>query len=131
MLWLKANTPANAFVLNYPGIEGDWAPVVSERKTVGFREQMFYIGAAPVWALQARLRAAFLDPAAPDSGAAIRAAGVDYVLVPQVVGRPESLAGAMRWRAPFVQPQRSAFADAPYLTLIQDFDGAQIWKVNK
>lgn len=129
MLWLKANTPPDAYILNYPGIEGDWAPVVSERKTVEFREQSFYIGAAPVWALQGQLRTAFLDPAAPVSGEAIRAAGIDYVLVPQVIGRPGSLAEAMRWRPPFVQPQRSSFADAPYLSLVKDFDGAQIWKV--
>ena len=129
MLWIRANTPPEAFILNYPGIEGDWASVLTERKTVQFREQLFYIGAAPAWALQEQLRVAFLNPAAPESGAALRAAGVDYVLVPQIIGRPDSLAGAMRWRPPFVEPMQSHFAESDYLELIQDFDGAQIWKV--
>jgi len=129
MQWLRDHTPPDALILNYPGIEGDWAPVIAERRTVHFREQLFYIGAASAWALQDQLRPVFLDPVSPVSEAAIRAAGVDYVLVPQVVGRPESLADALRWRPPFVEPQRSAFAQAGYLELVQDFDGAQIWKV--
>jgi hypothetical protein len=129
MLWIRSNTPTDSFILNYPGIEGDWASVLTERKTVQFREQLFYIGAGPAWALQEELRAAFLNPADSKSGDVIRAAGVDYVLVPQVIGRPESLAEAMRWRPPFVEPRQSSFADADYLELIQDFNGAQIWKV--
>jgi len=131
MLWLRDNTAADAFILNYPGIEGDWAPVIAERRTVQFREQLFYIGAAPYWAQQDELRTAFLNPAAPQSGEAIKAAGIDYVLVPQVIGRPESFAQAMRWRTPFVEPMQSSFADAPYLELMQDFDGAQVWKVKR
>ncbi len=131
MLWLRDNTPATAFILNYPGIEGDWAPVIAERRTVQFREQLFYIGADPYWGLQDQLRTAFLNPAAPESGQAIRAAGVDYILVPQVLGRPESLAEAMRWHVPFAEPMKSSFADAPYLELVKDFDGAQIWKVKR
>lgn len=130
MLWLRDNTPADAFVLNYVGIEGDWVPVIAERKTVQFREQLFYIGAQPFWDLQERLSEAYLDPAAPESEAAIHAAGVDYVFVPQVIGRPESFAEMQRWRPPFIKPLKSPFADAPYLELVQDFDGAQIWKVN-
>jgi len=73
---------------------------------------------------------AYLDPAVPESEAAIHAAGVDYVFVPQVIGRPDSFAEMQRWRPPFIEPLKSPFADAPYLELVQDFDGAQIWKVN-
>lgn len=129
MLWLRDHTPRDAYVLNYPGIEGDWAPVIAERKTVQFREQLFYIGAKPMFALQEELRAAYLDPVSPASEQMIRAAGVDYILVPQVVGRPDSFATAMRWRPPFVEPLRSQFAEAPYLELVRDFDGAQIYRV--
>jgi hypothetical protein len=131
MLWLRDNTSADAFILNYPSIEGDWAPVIAERRTVQFREQLFYIGAAPNWAQQDALRTAFLNPAAPQSGEAIKAAGVDYVLVPQVMGRPDSFAQAMRWHVPFVEPMQSSFADASYLELMQDVDGAQVWKVKR
>jgi hypothetical protein len=131
MLWLRDNAPVQAFILNYPGIEGDWAPVIAERRTVQFREQLFYVGAAPYWALQDELRKAYLNPAATASGEAIRAAGIDYVLVPQSIGRPESFATAMRWHAVFVEPMQSSFANAAYLELVQDFEGAQVWKVNK
>lgn len=129
MLWLRDHAPADALILNYPGIEGDWAPVIAERRTVHFREQLFYVGADSAWALQDKLRLAYLNPAAPESESAIRDAGVDYILAPQVVGRPESFASAMRWRPPFTEPQISPFADAPYLELIRDFDGAQVWRV--
>jgi hypothetical protein len=129
MLWLRANTPKDSFILNYPGIEGDWAPVIAERRTVQFREQLFYVGAAPFWNLQDALRTAYLDPATLQSGQAIRAAGVNYILVPQSIGRPDSFNQAMRWHVPFVEPMQSSFADADYLELVQDFDGAQVWKV--
>lgn len=129
MLWLRDNTPPDSFILNYPSIEGDWAPVIAERRTVQFREQLFYIGATPFWNLQDALLTAYLNPAAPDSAQAIRAAGVNYILVPQSIGRPESFDQAMRWRKPFVKSMKSSFADAPYLELVQNFDGAQVWKV--
>jgi hypothetical protein len=131
MVWLRDNTPDDVFILNYPGIEGDWAPVIAERRTVHFREQLFYIGAGPAWALQERLRAAYLDPAAPESERLIREAGIDYVLVPQVLGNLASFASAQRWRPPFVEPLQSPFADAAYLELVQNFEGAQIWRVRK
>lgn len=129
MQWIKENTPIDSFVLNYPGIEGDWAAVATERKTVQFREQLFYIGAQPAWDLQEDLKTAYLNPASAEGERLIREAGVDYILVPQVIGRPESLAEAMRWRPPFAEPLQSEFAEASYLELVQDFDGAQIWKV--
>jgi hypothetical protein len=129
MAWIKNNTPADAFILNYPGIEGDWVPVLTERKTVQFREQLFYIGAEPAWALQEEMITAYHNPASPDSEQRIRDAGIDYILVPQIIGRPDSFATAMRWRPPFIQPMQSSFADASYLELIQDFSGAQIYKV--
>jgi len=127
--WLRDNTPRDSFVLNYIGIEGDWVPVIAERKTAQFREQLFYIGAQPHWDLQERLHEAYLDPASSESEAAIRDAGVDYLFVPQVIGRPESFATMQRWRPPFVERMQSSFAEAPYLELIADFDSAQIWKV--
>ncbi len=129
MQWIKDNTPLDSFILNYPGIEGDWAAVVTERKTVQFREQLFYIGAQPAWDLQEALKTAYLNPASVNAEQLIREAGIDYILVPQVIGRPESLAEALRWRPPFVEPLQSSFAEASYLELVQDFDGAQIWRV--
>jgi hypothetical protein len=130
MTWIKNNTPDESFVLNYPGIEGDWAPVVTERKTVQFREQLFYINAQAAWTLQEDLKTAYLNPASAEAEQRIRDAGIDYILVPQIIGRPDTFASAMRWRLPFVEPMQSSFADAAYLELVQDFSGAQIYRVN-
>ncbi len=45
MEWIKANTPPDARVLNYPvAHEGDWVPVISERDSVYFRPQPFFQG---------------------------------------------------------------------------------------
>lgn len=129
MYWLRDHTPRDVFILNYPGIEGDWAPAIAERKTVHFREQLFYIGAQAAWHLQDELRPAYHDPVSPESEKLIRAAKIDYVLVPQVIGRPEAFKVVQRWRKPFVEPMKSSFAQAAYLELVKDFDGAQIWKV--
>ncbi|MBI5052076.1 MAG: hypothetical protein HZB52_02275 [Chloroflexi bacterium] len=129
MTWLKENTSPDALILNYPGIEGDWVPVIAERKTIHFREQLFYIGAGEAWKLQEELRVAYHDPASPESEKKVRLANIAYILIPQVIGNPDSFKSAQRWRPPFIESMRSSFADAKYLELVKDFDGAQIWKV--
>jgi len=131
MTWLKENTPRDTLILNYPGIEGDWVPVIAERKAIHFREQLFYIGAGEAWKLQDELRVAYHDPASPESEKKIRAANVNYILIPQVIGNPNSFKSAQRWRPPFIESMKSSFANASYLELVKDFDGAQIWKVKK
>ncbi len=132
MLWLKANTPPETRVLNFPGPqEGDWAPVIGERDTVYFRPQPFFRHTEAAEAVQAAFEAFWNDPADPANAALFARYGVDYVLVPQVIGNPESFAGLWRWREPFAWewPMASAVADAPYLELVIDFDGAQVWRV--
>jgi hypothetical protein len=129
MTWLKENTARDALILNYPGIEGDWVPVIAERKAIHFREQLFYIGAGDAWKLQDELRVAYHDPASPESERKVRAASIAYIVIPQVIGNPNSFKSAQRWRPPFVEPMKSSFANASYLELVKDFDGAQVWKV--
>jgi hypothetical protein len=132
MDWLRENTPPDARVLNFPGPqEGDWAPVISERDTVFFRPQPFFRHTAAAEADQTALEGFWRDPADPAWADELARQGVTYVLVPQVVGNPESFQTQWRWRAPFAWQieAASAIADAPYLEPAADFDGAQVWRV--
>ncbi len=132
MRWLRANTPPDVLVLNFPGPqEGDWAPIISERDTVFFRPQPFFSNTARAEAIQADLYGFWLHPADLLYADRLRGYGVDYVLVPQVVGNPDAFETMWRWREPFAWQveARSAVADAPYLELVADFDGAQVYAV--
>ena len=135
MTWLRENTPPDARVLNFPGSElgssweGDWAAVISERDSVYYRGQPFFRGDEASLAGQERLRAFWLDPADPAQEAALIEAGIDYVLVPQIVAAPESFAQAWRWHEPdaWKLPMASTVAEAAYLTLVFERDGAQVY----
>lgn len=133
MAWLRDNTPPEARILNHPGPqEGDWAPVISERDTIYFRPQPFFQGDDLAQAEQVALRAFWRDPANPGNAALLADYRVDYVLVPQVFGNPASLDDALRWRAPI--PEAASYLEtparaAPYLQLVYDHDGAQIYRL--
>lgn len=132
MTWLRDNTPPETRILNFPGPqEGDWAPIISERDTIFFRMQPFFRHSEQAEAEQAALYGFWQDPADPAWAARLREAGVSYVLVPQVVGNPAAFERMWRWREPFAWelPARSTVAEAPYLALAADFDGAQVWRV--
>ncbi len=134
MAWLRDNTPPETRILNFPGPqEGDWAPIISERDTVFFRMQPFFRHTEAAEAEQAAFHGFWEDPADPVWAARLRQAGVRYVLVPQVVGNPASFERMWRWREPFAWElaARSTVADAPYLALVADFDGAQVWEVRQ
>ncbi len=131
--WLRDNTPTDARILNHPGLyEADWAPVIAERDTIYFRMQPFFKGTAAVDAEQDALRAVWRDPADPANLDLLRAAGVSYVVLPQVFGNPASLTDMVRWKAPL--PDAAAYLQtslsrAPYLELVYDRDGAQVYAV--
>jgi len=133
MHWLRDHTPADARILNHPGLyEADWAPVIAERDTIYFRMQPFFKGTTQVEAEQEALRAVWRDPADPANLDLLRAAGVSYVLLPQVFGNPASLDDMVRWQAPL--PDTAAYLQtlldrAPYLELVYDQDGAQVYAV--
>jgi hypothetical protein len=134
MEWLKANAPADARVLNHPGPhEADWVPVVSERDSVYYRPQPFFRGDEASLTEQERLRAFWEDPADPANAALLAEAGVDYVIVPQIVTNPQSIQDMFRWRPPFPgeTPMRSSVADAPYLELVFDANGAQVYQLRQ
>ena len=128
--WLRANSPTSAKVLNYPGrYEGQWAPVIAERGAVYVRDQLFYIGAGGLRQRQQTMAPAFLDPASEGAHALMHEHGIDYVVVPQWLNRPEVRPTQFRWREPERLLQLSRFSDAEYLVLVADFDGAQIWQL--
>ncbi len=130
MEWLRDHTPEDVRILNYSAAhEADWAPVISERRTVYFRPQPFFTGDEAALAEQERLRAFWQDPADPARLPLLQEADVDYVLVPQIVTNPASIATMWRWRGPFLEDSVSSVADAPYLELVFDSNGAQVWQV--
>ena len=134
MTWLKANAAPDARILNYPGPhEADWVPVIAERDSVYFRPQPFFTGTEAVEAEQAALRAFWANPAEPANADLLAEAGIDYVIVPQIVTDPASQATQFRWAAPFTSDvvMESTVADAPYLTLVFDADGAQVYELNR
>ncbi len=136
MTWLRENTEPDALVLNFPGPqEGDWVPVIAERQAIYYRPQPFFqrgdddpLADTPQ---QVAMRAFWQDPANPAHAALLQNAGVDYVIVPQVVGNPASFAAHFRWRRPFTDliDMQSAVADADYLERVFDADGAQIYRL--
>jgi hypothetical protein len=131
MNWLRENTPPDARILNFPGPqEGDWAPVIAERDSVYYRMQPFFRGAERSMAEQDAMRDFWENPANPDNAELLGNSGIDYVIVPQVVTSPASIETMYRWRAPFTEAleMRSFVADAPYLRLVFDADGAQIYE---
>lgn len=136
MTWLRHNTAPDAYILNFPGPqEGDWVPVIAERRAVYYRPQPFFqrgdddpLADTPE---QVAMRAFWQDPANPAHADLLRSAGVDYVIVPQVVGNPASFADHFRWRRPFTDliEMESAVGDAPYLELLYAANGAQVFRI--
>lgn len=130
MEWLRNNAPSDARILNYPAPhEADWTAVISERDAVYYRPQPFFQNAEASLAEQERLRAFWRDPANPDHRALLETAGIDYVLVPQVVGDPASTETMWRWRSPFLEEAISQVEDAAYLQSVFDLNGAAIYVI--
>jgi len=137
MEWLKQNTPADSRILNFPGTafdnshESDWVAVISERDSIYYRWQPFFRNNEASIAEQDRLRVFWENPADPANAQLLADAGIDYVIVPQLVTNPDSLETLFRWRPPFEGwiEMRSTPADAPYLELVFDANGAQIYQL--
>jgi hypothetical protein len=144
MLWLRDHSPADARVLNYPGDlpgsrdwEAHWAPVITERDSVYFRWQPFFwvAGRSPgdkgeIGREQDRLLRFWLDPADETNAVLLRESGIEYVLVPEAIGNPTSLAEAWRWKPAAELPStRSSPAQAGYLGLVFEAGGAQVYRV--
>lgn len=134
MNWIKENTPPETRVLNHPGPhEADWVPVISERDSIYFRPQPFFRGTEAIEAEQQALLPFWKDPADPANAALLANAGVSYVIVPQIVTDPTSIETMFRWRAPFTEltAMDSQVSDAPYLELVFDDAGAQVYQLKQ
>ncbi len=132
MTWLRENTETDVRLLNHPAPhEADWVPVISERDSVYYRPQPFFRNTEASEAEQELFLAFWEDPANPGNLALLEQASIDYVIVPQLVTNPESIETMFRWRAPFTEgyTMNSDLADAPYLELVFDQDGAQVYQV--
>ncbi len=137
MEWIKHNTPEDVRVLNFPGTqkdnshESDWVPVIAERDTVYYRWQPFFRNNEASLAEQDRLRAFWEDPSNPAHAELLRSAKIKYVIVPQLVTNPASIDSMFRWNKPFTElvQMHSFVSAAPYLNLVFDSDGAQVYEV--
>ncbi|NLX10496.1 MAG: hypothetical protein GXY36_12645 [Chloroflexi bacterium] len=133
MRWLRDNAPAGARILNHPGPhEGDWAPVIAERDTLYFRPQPFFQNSGFVLRWQDALRDFWRQPDNDTYLELLDELGVRYVLVPQVIGNPASLDGALRWRPPVDEAAHytpNGLNEVPFLRLVYEQDGAQVYEV--
>jgi hypothetical protein len=136
MTYIRQNTPPDAIILNYPvGFEGHWVPVIAERDTIALRDQPFFSGAQPLYDRAASLWDVYFDLARPDSRERLRAAGVSYIIIPQIITQPERFDGEimplMRWRWPQETwfPLQSQLSNLNWLELVFEQDGAQVWRV--
>jgi hypothetical protein len=137
MQWIKQNTPPDARILNFPGTqkdnsqESDWVPVIAERDSVYYRWQPFFRNNEASIAEQDRLRAFWENPANPAQADLLRSAKIGYVIVPQLVTNPASIDTMVRWHTPFTDliHMQSAVSAAPYLQLVFDSNGAQVYQM--
>jgi hypothetical protein len=136
MDWLRRNTPEDSRILNFPGTnfdnshESDWVAVISERDSIYFRWQPFFRNLESSRAEQDALRQFWRDPANPANASLLAEHGIDYIIVPQIVGNPDSFESAWRWNEPFAWAfeMRSVVADADYLEQVFEADGAAVYQ---
>jgi hypothetical protein len=131
MQWLEQNTAPDTLILNHPGPhEADWAPIVAQRNTIFFRQQPFFRNTQNVDEMQRSLRAFWQNPGDPKNADLLARYGIGYVLVPQIMTRPDALKTMFRWRPPLDEPaSNQRVGDVSYLKLVFDADGAQVYQV--
>lgn len=134
MEWLRHNTPAESRILNFPGTlkdnshEGDWVAVIAERDSVFYRWQPFFRNNEASLEEQDRLRVFWEDPTNPANEELLAAAGIDFVIIPQIISKPDSIDTMFRWRAPNdIIEMQSTLAEAPFLELVFEQDGAEVY----
>jgi len=104
--------------------------VVAQRNAVYFRPQPFFRNTDKAEAMQTALKAFWQNPADTANADLLKRYGVSYVIVPQIVNRPDSIRAMFRWRPPI--PEAASYkpvGDAPYLKLVYEADGAQVYQV--
>jgi MFS family permease len=131
MEWIRQNADSGTLVLNHPGPqEGDWAPIITQHNAVYYRPQPFFSNTQQSDQMQHDLLAFWQNPAAPDNAALLSRYGVRYVLVPQIVARPDTVGPMFRWRPPSPDAILSVpLNNVPYLRLVYDSNGARVYLV--
>lgn len=133
MTYLRGQTPPDSLILNYPdGQEAHWVPVVAERESVAFRDQPFFAGAAPYYERRDALAPVYFNLADPAAHGMLIRYGVDYVIVPQIVSRPDvfgDLSAMMRWRKPDELRNMVDPHTIPWLKLVFEQGGAAVFQV--
>ncbi len=135
MAYLRDNAPEDALVLNYPvNFEAHWVSVIAERESVTFREQPFFSGAEPYYARRDALTEAYFDLGSEKARDLLLEYGVTHVIIPQIVNQPDRFWDTremFRWQWPEESwiPFRSSPAEANWLVLEFEQDGAQVYRV--
>jgi hypothetical protein len=133
MIWLRDNTSEDTVILNHPGpYETDWVPVITERETIFFRPQPFFTNTG-IWdGDQALMREFWRSPAEKDFHELLLKYRIGYILVPQIIGNPASVDTMIRWHEPYAEALtylQTPLSDVPYLRLVYEDNGAQIYEV--
>ncbi len=135
MRWLQRNTRRDALILNHPGLhEADWVPIIAQRNAVFFRGQPFFSNTERIEAMWEDFRAFWRNPRDPAHYALFERYGVDYVIVPQLFGNPDSFMRMFRWRPPlpeYTVYDVAAVAELPYLERVFEQDGAYVYRVRR
>jgi hypothetical protein len=135
MDYLRENSPSDSLILNYPpGFEAHWVSVIAERDSVIFRDQPFFANPEDIYRRMDRFREVYFDLGNSEAESLVREYGVDYVIVPQIINNPDSfgeMENSMRWRWPEEAwyPLGSDPGAIPWLTLVFETDGAQVYQV--
>lgn len=136
MHYLREQAQEDAVILNYPlGFEAHWVPVISERESVTFREQPFFDqDALAYYQRRDDLTEIYFDPTATDAAEKLADYQIDYVVIPQIVNQPErfgDMRAMIRWRWPeqYYRTLDSSPAEATWLELVYEDDGAEVYRV--
>jgi hypothetical protein len=132
MLWLRETSPPDARILNDPiDFEGHWAAVISQRDCIAFRDQLFFTRQPDSLARLDEAQAVYLDLASDEAREWIEHNGIDYVLIPQIVGEPGAFEEMQRWNPPPPHDFVSTPDQADYLELVFERDGAAVYRVRE
>lgn len=122
--WVKANTEFEGTrLLNVPTNEGQWVVVVTERDTV-------FSPTIQMSEEDEALLDFWQNPSDPQNAELLQAHGITHIVIPQIIGNSSSHESAWRWDDPPSDTDiMTQLADADYLELVYENDGAQVYGV--
>lgn len=133
MRWIREHTPEDARILNFPDItESAWASVITERETVYFPQLPYALPTDVNTDEQRTMLQFWRDPSDFNNAALLRDAGIDYIIVPQIISNPGSLDSSWRWAEPDAWEafeMQAVVSQGAYLAQIFVQDGAEVYAV--